>query len=46
MQQVRSAGIPKNIGNLSEELERLAELKNKGILTDEEFQAAKKQLLG
>lgn len=37
-----------NGGGLSdvEQLEKLAELKDKGILTDEEFQAKKKQLLG
>jgi hypothetical protein len=29
-----------------EELERLADLRDRGILTDEEFQAKKKQLLG
>jgi predicted Zn-dependent peptidase len=29
-----------------DELERLADLNNKGILTDEEFAAKKKQLLG
>ena len=29
-----------------DELEKLAELHEKGILTDEEFQAKKKQLLG
>lgn len=28
------------------ELEKLAQLKNQGILTEEEFQAKKKQLLG
>ena len=28
------------------ELEQLAQLKNQGILTDEEFQAKKKQILG
>jgi membrane protease subunit (stomatin/prohibitin family) len=28
------------------ELEKLSELKNKGILTEDEFQAKKKQLLG
>ncbi|OGV96199.1 hypothetical protein A2W24_05155 [Microgenomates group bacterium RBG_16_45_19] len=28
------------------QLEKLAELKNKGILTEEEFQAKKKQILG
>ena len=37
------------VGNESDyldELEKLAELHEKGILTDEEFQAKKKQLLG
>ena len=29
-----------------DELEKLAELKEKGIITEEEFQAKKKQLLG
>ena len=28
------------------ELEKLAELKDKGIITEEEFQAKKKQILG
>ena len=28
------------------ELEQLAQLKNQGILTDEEFEAKKKQILG
>lgn len=32
--------------SLSGELEKLAELKNKGILTEEEFQSAKKRLIG
>jgi hypothetical protein len=31
--------------SLSSELEKLADLKNKGVLTDEEFQAAKKRLI-
>lgn len=30
----------------TEELEKLAELRDKGILTEEEFQAKKKELLG
>ena len=32
-------------GNLAEELRSLAELKQQGLLTDEEFEAAKKKLL-
>jgi len=32
--------------NLSDELQKLAELKKQGILSDEEFQAAKKRLIG
>lgn len=31
--------------SLSDELEKLADLKSKGVLTDEEFQAAKKRLI-
>lgn len=31
---------------LTAELERLGELKNKGLISDEEFAAAKKKLLG
>ena len=30
----------------AEEIEKLAQLKNQGIITDEEFQAKKKQILG
>jgi predicted Zn-dependent peptidase len=29
-----------------DELEKLAELKDKGIITEEEFEAKKKQILG
>lgn len=32
--------------SLSSELEKLADLKNKGVLSDEEFQSAKKRLIG
>ena len=32
--------------DLTEELEKLADLKNKGVITEEEFAAKKKQLLG
>ncbi len=35
-----------NESDYLDELEKLAELHEKGILTDEEFQAKKKQLLG
>jgi hypothetical protein len=33
-------------GGLSAELERLADLRNQGLLTDDEFNAAKAKLLG
>jgi len=36
---------PEAIDNLSQ-IEKLAELRDKGILTEEEFSAKKKQLLG
>lgn len=36
----------KVIGSVADELSKLADLKNKGILTDEEFAAQKKALLG
>ena len=39
-----SSSITK-VNNL-EDLEKLAELKEKGIITEEEFQAKKKQILG
>ncbi|MCP4098245.1 MAG: SHOCT domain-containing protein, partial [Planctomycetaceae bacterium] len=35
-----------NTTNLSDELQKLAELKATGILSDEEFQAAKRKLIG
>ena len=34
-----------DISSISEELEKLASLKEKGILTDEEFSAAKSRIL-
>ncbi len=37
---------PKVIGSVADELSKLADLKSKGILTDEEFAAQKKALLG
>jgi hypothetical protein len=41
-----SAAQPAQQDDSMAELEKLAELHNQGILTDEEFQAKKKQLLG
>ena len=32
--------------NLSDELQKLAQLKEKGILSDDEFQTAKRKLIG
>lgn len=47
MQKLRNPNTPNQSSvSLSSELEKLAELKNKGILTDDEFQSAKKRLLG
>jgi hypothetical protein len=47
MQKLRNPNTSnQSSASLSSELEKLAELKNKGILTDDEFQSAKKRLLG
>lgn len=47
MQKLRNPNTPSQASaSLSSELEKLAELKNKGVLTDDEFQSAKKRLLG
>lgn len=35
-----------DMGDMTAELEKLADLKEKGILTDEEFAAKKQQILG
>jgi hypothetical protein len=40
-----SASLPKSASSL-DDLEKLAALKEKGIITEEEFQAKKKQILG
>jgi type II secretory pathway pseudopilin PulG len=40
------AAAPAPAGDLTSELQRLGDLKAQGILTDEEFSAAKKKLLG
>ncbi|MBE7436037.1 MAG: SHOCT domain-containing protein [Anaerolineales bacterium] len=47
IQILRNPVTPKQEpASLSSELEKLADLKNKGIISDEEFQAAKKRLIG
>jgi len=38
--------IPDEEPDYIEELERLADLKSKGIITEEEFEAKKKELMG
>jgi hypothetical protein len=45
---VDGAGIdlPEEEPNYIEELQKLAELKDKGIITEEEFEAKKKQIMG
>jgi hypothetical protein len=45
---VEKAGIelPEEEPDYMDELEKLAELKDKGIITEEEFEAKKKQILG
>ncbi len=42
--QAASGGAPQQ--DYTAELERLADLHNRGVLTDEEFEAKKKQILG
>ena len=42
----QGAGAPAAQQDYTAELEQLAQLKNQGILTDEEFEAKKKQILG
>jgi hypothetical protein len=44
--QAAPAAAPEAEPDYMAELERLAQLKNQGIITEEEFQAKKKQLLG
>jgi hypothetical protein len=43
-EKINSVGVPKSSG--LDELEKLATLKEKGIINEEEFNAKKKQLLG
>jgi hypothetical protein len=42
----QGAGMTAAQPDYTAELEQLAQLKNQGILTDEEFEAKKKQILG
>ena len=42
----RPAPAPAAAPNVTTELERLAELRAKGVLTEEEFQAQKARILG
>ena len=44
--QAAAAPPPTAEPDYAAELEQLAQLKNQGILTDEEFEAKKKQILG
>ena len=44
--QAQAAAAPPAEPDYVAELEKLSQLKNQGILTEEEFQAKKKQLLG
>lgn len=44
-QQAQSQQAPENMSDKASDLEKLAELKNKGILTDEEFEAQKQKIL-
>ena len=42
----QGAGVAQAQPDYTAELEQLAQLKNQGILTEEEFEAKKKQILG
>jgi hypothetical protein len=44
--QQQDAVQPQGAGDEMAELEKMAELHKQGVLTDEEFQAKKKQILG
>ncbi len=46
VRKARTPQVGPNTTNLSDELQKLAELKATGILSDEEFQAAKRKLIG
>lgn len=42
----KKSAVQKPSGSIAEEIGKLAELRDKGILTDEEFNKKKKELLG
>lgn len=42
----KKSAVQKQSGSIAEEIGKLAELRDKGILTDEEFNKKKKELLG
>ena len=46
IQESHTQDLTPSTTNLTDELQKLAELKEKGFLTDEEFQSAKTKLLG
>lgn len=46
MYQGRSSGSPPSAPSMTTELQRLAELRDKGVLTESEFQNQKKKILG
>jgi len=46
IQELRKPQIPSSRSNLPDEIQKLADMKEKGILSDEEFQAAKHRLIG
>jgi len=45
-QQATAAPAPAAAGDYTEELEKLAKLRDAGVITPEDFEAKKKQLLG
>ncbi len=45
-QQAQQAAVAPSSTNVTDELKRLADLHASGVLSDEEFAAAKKKLLG
>jgi len=46
MPTTTTQSIPQENVNIADQLERLAKLKEQGILTEEEFASQKKKLLG
>ncbi len=46
IEKIHSGNSSGNTGSMSDEIEKLSDLHNRGILTDEEFKEAKKRLFG